>query len=215
MLQLSMLAKYGKYYGLLIAIILLVIGSSHSMAQPSFSASIVASMSSKFPEGTLIMSDAPPPVPIFIMHNGYKEGIQSWNIFVSRGYSMDQVHKLPKATFDAIPAGPTYVADGMIVSLDVPDKPTFLVQGGKLRGIPDMETFNAMGLDFKNLLRLPADQFNAIPIGVPLPHRYAEHESNSCYLVLEMCQKYHYDEHRNRITDGNPYVCGTCLKVDF
>lgn len=42
-----------------------------------------------------------------------------------------------------------------------------------------------------------------------------EHEDNSCFALVQMCQKWHYDPHGGRQNDGNPYVCGACVGIKF
>lgn len=63
----------------------------------------------------------------------------------------------------------TSLPDGTLIKGSGPD--IYLIENGVRRLIPDMETFNAMGLNRNNIITLDEQQLRNIPIGIPLPKK--------------------------------------------
>src|SRR3972149_1850976 len=45
----------------------------------------------------------------------------------------------------------------------------FIIEKGVRRLIPDMETFNAMGLNLNNIINVDNQKVGTVPLGIPLP----------------------------------------------
>jgi hypothetical protein len=47
----------------------------------------------------------------------------------------------------------------------------YLIEGGRRREIPDIQTFKALGLDPHKMVTVSDDELARIPLGEPLPRR--------------------------------------------
>jgi hypothetical protein len=75
----------------------------------------------------------------------------------------------------------------MIVAHMGPGGTTYIIEKGKKRPIPDMATFASMRLDWANLVRLPDDQLQAIPDGVPIPAAARPGTPRGCKVIKFQC----------------------------
>lgn len=64
---------------------------------------------------------------------------------------------------------PFFFPDGTIIKGSGPD--IYLIENGVRRLIPDMETFNAMGLNLNNVISVEDQSFRGIAMGTPFPKR--------------------------------------------
>ncbi len=61
----------------------------------------------------------------------------------------------------------SFFPDGTLIKGSGPD--IYLIQNGVRRLIPDMETFNAMGLNWNSIINVDDQRLANIPLGVPIP----------------------------------------------
>jgi hypothetical protein len=112
------------------------------------------------------------------------------------GYSGDVVHKIGDGTFDTIPKGPEVVdlpcatwtpTDGSLVRSSAGT--IYRVEGGLKRAIPDLVTFEARGLQWRNVDQTPDSLVAAVPTGSALPSAlgdgYLISDSKGAVYVME------------------------------
>ena len=63
----------------------------------------------------------------------------------------------------------SFFPDGTLIKGSGPD--VYVIQNGVKRLIPDMETFNAMGLNWNNVTSVDDPKLGNIPMGMPVPRR--------------------------------------------
>jgi len=63
----------------------------------------------------------------------------------------------------------SFFPDGTLIKGSGPD--IYLIQNGVKRLIPNMETFNAMGFNWNNIINVDDQGLGNIPIGIPIPKR--------------------------------------------
>jgi len=63
----------------------------------------------------------------------------------------------------------SFFPDGTLIKGSGPD--IYLIQNGVKRLIPDMETFNAMGFNWNNIINVDNQKLGNIPMGIPVPRR--------------------------------------------
>jgi hypothetical protein len=61
----------------------------------------------------------------------------------------------------------SFFPDGTSIKGSGPD--VYLIQNGVRRLVPDMETFNAMGFNFANIIKVDDQRLGGIPLGTPIP----------------------------------------------
>lgn len=73
----------------------------------------------------------------------------------------------------AIEHGPDYPSrmDGQLYKMHK-DREIFLISGNVKRAIPDMDTFNRLGLHMKNVVIVTRTYLEEIPLGLPLPSNF-------------------------------------------
>ena len=123
------------------------------------------SSATSYADGTLIMHDqGPGKTTIYVVSGGKKRPIPNWHTFVQHGWNLEQVKNLPQPELESIQTGNIFVDENMIIANMGPGGTTYLVSGGKKRAL-NQATFDRLGLDWANLVRLPDEQLNAIPDG--------------------------------------------------
>jgi hypothetical protein len=63
----------------------------------------------------------------------------------------------------------TFFPDGTLIKGSSPY--IYLIENGVRRLIPDMETFNAMGFNWNNIINIDDQRLVSIPIGIPIPKK--------------------------------------------
>lgn len=118
---------------------------------------------------------------IFVTHGGAIRLIAGPLLFEACGYSNDAVYTVTDGTLGRLPLGlnltappcPRYVPpDGTV--LRSPSGTVYVMEGGLKRAVPNIATFEALGLRWAEVDQMPASVVAAIPAGQPLPDVLAD-----------------------------------------
>jgi hypothetical protein len=63
----------------------------------------------------------------------------------------------------------TSFPNGTLIKGSGPD--VYVIENGVKRLIPNMETFNAMGFNFGNIINVDDQKVGSIPLGIPIPNK--------------------------------------------
>ncbi|TSA32034.1 MAG: hypothetical protein D4R65_10190 [Verrucomicrobiaceae bacterium] len=105
---------------------------------------------------------------VFVIRDGQLRHIPNMKVFNANGFKVENVIRIPDEGLDALPEGPdlTAVLEPYVTPRegDLIDATgtVFLIQNGLRCKIPDMEIFNAKGFKWKNVIRIPEEDLNAI-----------------------------------------------------
>jgi hypothetical protein len=101
---------------------------------------------------------------VFLIFSGTRHHIIDWDTFLNLGYHAGDVTICPEAR--SYPEGYTITR---LVKGSTPE--VYWMEHGIRRHIPDMATFNAMGLNTANITVLPDAILQRWPLGDPLPEK--------------------------------------------
>ncbi len=124
-----------------------------------------------YPEGTLLKGEAP---TVFVIRAGARRAVPDLATFTALGFKWENVRQVPESELAAIPeasplASPADFAfkDGTLLKGSAPT--VYVMSGGRRRAIPDIDTFQALGYRWENVLQIADWHLASIPELPPLP----------------------------------------------
>jgi hypothetical protein len=129
-------------------------------------------------DGNLLKGSSP---AVFVMEGGAIRLIGSSLLFEACGYSNEAVHTISDGTLGRLTLGlnltgppcPRYVPPNGAI-LRSPAGTVYVMEGGLKRAVPNIATFEALGLRWAEVDQMPASVVAAIPTGQPLPDVLAD-----------------------------------------
>jgi hypothetical protein len=134
-----------------------------------------SAQSQPYAEGTLIKAKGASET--FVIKNGKKCYIPDPATFESRRYQWDKVVEVEVAVLNKIPTGNPLPSVKYYNKATFPDgtllrakgtTPIYVIEKGKKRWIPNVETFEAKGFRFAAIKEIEPDHLGKIPLGDPL-----------------------------------------------
>jgi len=109
---------------------------------------------------------------VYQMQSGKRRWIPDAETFNAMGLSWSDIKDFPINDVDTVPLGEDLPSrkDGTLLSVSGGGK-VYQMQSGKRRWIPDVQTFDAMGLDWSNIKYFPINDVDTVPLGEDLPSR--------------------------------------------
>lgn len=119
-------------------------------------------------DGTLVRGSSE---KTYVIEAGKRRWIPNPDIFNAMGFDWNAVVSSSDAELANIPEGQPLATypDGTLLKGTAPE--IYLLESGKRRHVPDVNTFNAMGFNMGMVQQIADKELSAIPLGAELPKR--------------------------------------------